>query len=284
MITLSGIGLHTGLACQLKLLQMSDPGFYFQIMDDPIFHLRPELAEGSAKGTLIHGPSLTGFGHAGGSHDLTTVEHLLSACAGTGRWGMEFTMSAVEPPILDGSALPFVEAIKQLPQTAAEPIVLKFPVCVQEGDAFIAAVPLTLVPLTPSPLSRGRGVGGEGQVRIRYYASYPTIGDFFYDFGGGIDEYVSEIAPARTFCMDYEIEIQRKAGLIKGASLDCAVVFSKDGPSTPLRFQDEPVRHKILDFIGDLAILGRPLLADIVAVKTSHKLNIAFAQKVATLT
>ena len=256
MIQLSGLGLHTGDLCQLKMLQMSDPGFYFQIKDAPVFHLRPDLAEGSMKGTLIHG-----------SHDLTTVEHLLSACAGTNRWGMEFSMSVVEPPILDGSAIQFVEAIKHLPQTPAEPIVLKFPVCVQDKDSFIAAVP--------------SGVNGQGSgARIRYYASYPLMGDFFYNFGGTVDEYVSEIAPARTFCMDYEIEIQRKAGLIKGASLDCAVVFSKEGSSVPLRFPDEPVRHKILDLIGDLAILGRPVLADIIAVKTSHRLNIAFAQKI----
>ncbi len=260
----SGLGLHTGEQCTLTLASAKTEGLCFVIKSHPVFCLKPELAEGQPKGTVIHSPN----------GDLTTVEHVLSACAGTGHWNVTIKMSACEPPIMDGSALPFVDLLAGIPKNSVEPFVLKFPVAVQEKDSFIVALPVQTprLPVSQSPSQLSR---------IRYYASYPHTGDLYYDFDGTAESYLRDIAPARTFCMDYEIDIQRKAGLIKGATPDCGIVFSPDGPSLPLRFPDEPVRHKILDLIGDLAILGRPLQAEIVAVKTSHRLNIAFAKKLA---
>ena len=261
----NGRGLHTGAACQLSITAAAQ--LCFKIADNAPFNLTPELAQGQAKGTSIR--------HA--STELTTVEHVLSACAGTGHWGGQINMSGSEPPIADGSALPFLELLKQLPKVSAAPLILKSPIFLADQDSLLVAIPL------PRESGRGEGPSTALSPRIRYYASYKYTGDQYFDFDGSEASYRSDIAPARTFCMDYEIEIQRQAGLIKGATPDCAVVYSPSGPSLPLRYANEAVRHKILDLIGDLAILGRPLLADIVAVKTSHKLNIAFAQKLAKL-
>lgn len=194
---------------------------------------------------------------------IATVEHALSACAGLHLWGVTLALQGgPELPILDGSALPFLHALRpHLAPTpaAAPPITLSQPIEVRAGDAFIRAEPFDSIDYTysldygpASPLPPQRAA-----------------------WRGDPDDYAINIAPARTFSLRAEAHAARAAGLFPHLSPRDMLVIADDGSpiDNAWRLPDEPARHKLLDLIGDLALLGRPLHARVHAHRAGHALT-----------
>jgi UDP-3-O-[3-hydroxymyristoyl] N-acetylglucosamine deacetylase len=192
------------------------------------------------------------------------VEHLLAALAGTGVTQAELWLEGPEVPLLDGSALPWVELIaeaglEELVAGSELPLLVR-PVTVHEGGGWVTALP-----------AQAPHVGAA----IEF--SEAAIGRQFQAFPLTPARFVAEIAPARTFGLRSQVDQLRAAGLIRGGNLANALVC--DGErwlNPPLRFADEPVRHKILDLLGDLALVGLPR-AQVFAYRGSHRLHTALA-------
>ncbi|HEY9826184.1 MAG TPA: UDP-3-O-acyl-N-acetylglucosamine deacetylase, partial [Stenomitos sp.] len=198
---------------------------------------------------------------------VRTVEHLLAALAALGIDNARIELDGPEVPLLDGSALPWTQAILDVgwtEQTSLKPTyTLHAPIVVQKGDAFVAAVPADHLCLT-------YGID---------FAN-PAIGRQWCSIH--IEEFAACIAPARTFGFADEVEKLRASGLIKGGSLENALVCGPQGwLNPPLRFSNEPVRHKLLDLIGDLSLLGALPKAHILAYKASHTLHTDLVSRLA---
>jgi UDP-3-O-[3-hydroxymyristoyl] N-acetylglucosamine deacetylase/3-hydroxyacyl-[acyl-carrier-protein] dehydratase len=196
-----------------------------------------------------------------GHTKIHTVEHVLSALQGCGIDNVIVEMSASEPPIMDGSSRPFVQLIDE-----GEPVeqdkdreyfTLDAPVSITRGNSSVVALPCDELKISCTSTD-DRGMHTQ-------YLSL-TVDP---------ETYRSQIAPARTFAVYEDIEGLLKLGKIRGGSLDCAVVIKGDKiiSKEPLRFKDEFVRHKILDIVGDIALLGVPLRAHIVAMRPGHAIN-----------
>ncbi len=263
---LQGKGLFTGQPCRMRL-RPAGP-------DSGIVFVRNDLAEPVTIPSDIEHltkrarrTSLTN-----GSAGVETIEHVLSAGVGMDLDNGRIEVDAGETPSTDGSPWPFVEAIQSAgvqEQSADRKVfVVPEPVSVTEGDRMLAALP-----------------GPEDCLEIFYEMDYspvaPSIGRQVYTFRLGLDDYVTQIAPARTFLLEAEAEEMRKRGYGKHLTAKDVVVWSDSGPleGNKLRFPDEGVRHKICDLIGDLALLGRPLRGRIVACKAGHDLNHALVRK-----
>ena len=199
---------------------------------------------------------------------LATVEHLLAALAGVGLTQAEIWVDGHEIPLLDGSALPWVEAIAEaglvdLGPRAPLPA-LAAPISCQRGESFVQALPSERLLLSAA---------------IEF--PQPAIGRQLFSLSLSPETFVREIAPARTFGFKDQVEQLRQAGLIQGGALDNALVCDGDHwLNPPLRFDDEPVRHKLLDLIGDLALVGLPL-AQVMAFRASHNLHTQLAAALA---
>lgn len=199
---------------------------------------------------------------------ISTTEHLLSALAAIQVDNVSVELDNLELPIVDGSALPFVRLIKQAgvrSQRAwrAYAKVLK-PLEVVEGSKRIAVYPAETF-----------------RVTYRIAFTHPLIGEQSLDFDPTRTDYDQDIASARTFGFIEEVEMLRKSGLVRGGSLENAVVLTRDGLLNPegLRFPDEFCRHKILDLLGDLALLGHPLIGHVVAERAGHAMHIALVSR-----
>jgi UDP-3-O-[3-hydroxymyristoyl] N-acetylglucosamine deacetylase len=254
----SGVGLHTGHAARVRL-SPSPPGsgLRFELPEAGVgFPASSEFVVETRRATVV--------GHAGAT--VSTVEHLLSALFAMGVDNATIEVEGGEIPVLDGSAATFVEAIERVgrsnqhrPRTL---VVVDRPMVFRDGDALLAVAP------------------AEG-LRIRFAVDFaPPVGAQFIDASIDARYYAREIAPARTFGYLHEVEALLSAGLARGGSLDNALVFAPDGPLVPLRWPNEVVRHKVLDLIGDFALLGGWPQCDIVAIKSGHRLH---AQAVAAL-
>jgi UDP-3-O-[3-hydroxymyristoyl] N-acetylglucosamine deacetylase/3-hydroxyacyl-[acyl-carrier-protein] dehydratase len=198
-----------------------------------------------------------------------TVEHVLAAFAGCGIDNAIVELDAGEPPIGDGSAMPYVRMIQEAgiqPQSEPrQPYQITDPIELVAGDTTLVALPHDRLKITCTNADRtGR------YTQVLSVEITP-------------ETWVEQVAPARTFCFFEEIEALVKNGLIRGGSLENAVVIRDDAVLTtePLRFPDEFVRHKIVDVVGDLALTGRPLQAHIVAVRPSHGTNCEMARRIA---
>ncbi|MFZ0408659.1 MAG: UDP-3-O-acyl-N-acetylglucosamine deacetylase [Cyanobium sp.] len=252
-----GIGLHGGERTRVRLQASEAPGYWVGWLDAPELpplRLQPAQVSDTQLCTALRL----------GQRRLATVEHLLAALAGCGVSQAQILVEGEEIPLLDGSALPWVEAIveaglrplgpRPLPPPLAEPIVLR------QGLSFVTA-------LAADALLIGAGI------------EFPqaAIGRQLYSLALTPESFVREIAPARTFGFRDQVEALRAAGLIRGGALDNALVC--DGEhwlNPPLRFADEPVRHKLLDLLGDLALAGLPQ-AQVFAYRGSHGLHTALA-------
>lgn len=206
-----------------------------------------------------------------GGVSVGTVEHVLSAAAGEGLDNCLIEIEGPEVPILDGSALPFVRLFHaagfERQAARVRPLHLDRPVEVVRGDRSVLYEP-----------------DGPG-LTITYEIDFPhpIVGRQSLTLTVRPEEYSARIAPARTFGFARDVEALRSRGLARGGSLHNAVVLDDTGvASGPLRFRDEFVRHKILDLIGDLALLGRPLAGHIRARKAGHALHIEFARALDT--
>ena len=259
---LSGVGLHSGKYTQVRVLPANaGEGRYFvrvDLSDRPIIPAQPEAVSRTTLSTEL----ARGEGH------VQTVEHLLAALAGTGVDCARIEIDGAEVPLLDGSAQVWVEAIAQAGITEAAGsqdspcLTLSEPIWICEQDAFVAALPAT-------------------ETRFTYGIDfdYSAIGNQWCSWSVASADFATEIAPARTFGFAEQIEELRSHGLIKGGSLDNALVCNRSGwINPPLRFTNEPARHKLLDLVGDLSLLGTFPQAHFLAYKASHKLHVQLAQ------
>jgi len=247
--------LHTGVAVNLVLNPApANTGIVFRRTDLEGF---PITARAQAVARVSYATSLMRKGVL-----ISTTEHLLSALAALGVDNVYAELDNLEVPIIDGSALPFAREIMKvgLKQQKAHRRYLQVvePVEIQEGSKRIAVYPSERFRVTCS---------------IDF--PHPRIGRQTLNWRSDSRDYIEQIAPARTFGFMDEIEQLRAAGLVRGGSLENAVVLSKDAVLNPegLRFADEFCRHKALDLIGDLALLGYPLIGHVVAHRAGHALH-----------
>jgi UDP-3-O-[3-hydroxymyristoyl] N-acetylglucosamine deacetylase len=198
---------------------------------------------------------------------LQTVEHILAALYGLGVDHAIVEVNGDELPILDGSAAPWARAnsqagLRALPGTTTYRK-LPRPIQIQDGDRSVRATLL------------------DG-LRLNCAIDFPgsSIGRQFIEMDLTPDKFRRELAPARTFCLKSEIDYMHGRGLALGGSLDNAVVYDSNGClNEKLRFDDEAVRHKMLDLVGDLALLGAPLLASVEARAAGHAMHVAFVRQ-----
>ncbi len=199
---------------------------------------------------------------------ISTTEHLLSALIGMGIDNATIELDNLELPILDGSAQPIVEMIERVgirrQKRKRHYLRILKEIEVREGDKFIAVYP-----------SDGYHVS----YKINF--PHPLIGNETFHVSLGNGSYVREIAPARTFGFLHEAAALRNMGLIRGASEENAIVLTRDGiQNPPLRYPDEFVRHKVLDLIGDLALIGHQVLGRIVADRAGHAMHTALVSRI----
>ncbi|MDQ6683829.1 MAG: UDP-3-O-acyl-N-acetylglucosamine deacetylase [Pseudomonadota bacterium] len=261
-----GVGVHGGQKVELTLRPAPvDHGIVFRRVDLP----RP--VEIKADALNVTDTRLATTLSARGDPDgpkVKTVEHLLSACAGLGLDNLIVDITAEEVPILDGSASSFVYLLQsagiELQQAAKRFMRLKKAVEVRDGEGEA---------LKWARLDPHEGYTLSFEIEFDHPAVSQTGQRFVFDMGSG--KYKSEIARARTFGFTKEVELMRSRGLALGGSLDNAVVVDefKVLNSGGLRYDDEFVKHKILDAIGDLMLAGYPLLGAYRAFKSGHALN-----------
>ncbi len=269
--THSGVGLHTGECVRVRVLPAQPgQGRYFvrvDLPDVPVIPARVEVVEATVLSTQL------GKGEA----CVRTVEHLLAALAGMGVDNARIEIDGPEVPLLDGSARVWVEAIAQVGLVSQSvprvvPQLLE-PIWVYQGDAFVAAL--------PAPETRFTyGIDFDLPAIGNQWHSWSPMQSVGEDFKSD-STFRAEVAPARTFALAHQIDQLRQRGLIKGGSLDNALVCSSQGwLNPPLRFANEPARHKILDLVGDLSLLVDFPTAHFFAYKASHNLHIQLAQRI----
>ncbi len=259
----SGVGLHSGQINRVRLQPSERSGYWVGWLDAPalpLIRLGPQLVADTKLCTAL----------ALGQRRLATVEHLLGALAGCGVSQAELWVEGEEVPLLDGSALPWVEAIgesglrncgvRPAPALPADPLLI------HQGSGFVLAQPANSLRLSAA---------------VDY--PQPAIGQQFFSLELTPGLFVEAIAPARTFGFREQVDQLLAAGLIQGGALDNALVCDGDHwLNPPLRFADEPVRHKLLDLLGDLALVGLPR-AHVFAYRGSHGLHTALAAAIATV-
>ena len=249
-----GIGLHTGVYGHIRLVPApADTGIVFRRVDLENF---PIEAQGHNVARVSYATSLMKQGVL-----LSTTEHLLAAVYSCGIDNIYIDIDSIEVPILDGSAEPFMQmleraGVRKLRRRRRYLKVLK-PVQVTEGRRRIGIYPAD-------------------EFRVRCYVDFPhpLVGQQEVEMVVSPETFRHLLARARTFCFERDIEPLRSMGLIRGGSLENAIVLTNDGVMNgPLRFPDEFGRHKALDLIGDLALAGLPLLARVEAHKAGHSLH-----------
>jgi UDP-3-O-[3-hydroxymyristoyl] N-acetylglucosamine deacetylase len=255
----TGVGLHSGAPVTLRILPaQAGAGIVFRRVDLDDFTIE---AGSRNVAKVSYATSLMKKGVL-----ISTTEHLLSAFIGVGVDNAVVELDNLELPILDGSALPYVEMIQRagLRQQRRKRVYMRIKreLEVREGDKFIGVYP------------------AEG-----YSVSYnihfpPPIGQSSFEVDLSRDLYRREIAPARTFGFKDEEERMRNMGLIRGANLDNVIALTRTSVlNGPLRFPDEFVRHKVLDLIGDLALLGRHIIGRVVAHRAGHAMHTALVSR-----
>ncbi|UFP94859.1 UDP-3-O-acyl-N-acetylglucosamine deacetylase [Gloeobacter morelensis] len=262
-VQLSGISLHKGASVAVRLCPApAGSGRYF---------VRADLAGTPAIPALARGfrPSPLCTTLSENDAAIQTVEHVLAALYGLGIDNCRIEVDGPELPILDGSARPYVEAMVRsgtvLQNAPRRFYQIAEPVAVYERDAFVAAMP------TDTPAL---------QVSYGIDFAHP-IGRHWFSLKLTSENFAREVAPARTFTLQSQVEQLLSCGLIQGGSLDCALVAGADDWLTPPTWPDEPARHKLLDLLGDLSLAGVALGGHIVAYKAGHALHGRLARALA---
>ena len=269
-IEISGIGLHKGKEIKLTLKPSGNDderGIIFKRIDV------------SGKNNVIKVDYRNLFDLERGTNirneddvKVHTVEHFLSSLSITGITDILVEISGNELPILDGSSAGFVEKLLEAGivelDEKIEPVVIMEPVIFSDGKAgkYVMALPYD---------------GFKISYTIDFNHSF--LKSQYYELEVNLENYMENIAKCRTFAFDYEIDFLKKNNLALGGSLENAVVIGADGPLNPegLRYSDEFVRHKILDIIGDLYVLGTPVKAHIIAIKAGHYVNSRLTEMIA---
>ena len=259
-MSVTGIGLHSGKPASLTLAPA--------VPDSGITFVRMDLgAEIPARADLVVDTVLSTSLGAGGVR-LATVEHVLAALSGLGIDNCRVEVDGPEIPILDGSAAPFVwlvqEAGVERQRVGKRFLVVDQPVEVREGDKVARLDPAS-----------------EMSVRFTVDFDHPLVTDQTFEFRLSSGRFAREVAPARTFCFLRDIEYMKAKGLAQGGSLDNAIVIDDFSILNPegLRFPDEFARHKVLDALGDLSLIGMPLIGALTARKSGHAMNQGLVRK-----
>ena len=257
----SGVGLHDGQLSRVKLQPARHEGYWVGWLSDGDQKLKRLSPDQVCETSLCTALDL-------GGKRLATVEHLLAALAGTGVTHAEILVDGEEIPLLDGSALPWVEAIAEaglspIGERRLPPLSVPC-LTVRKGESFAVAMPCDK-PILAAAIEFPQ----------------PAIGRQLFSIELTPADFVEQIAPARTFGFKDQVDQLLARGLIRGGALDNALVC--DGErwlNPPLRFPDEPVRHKLLDLLGDLALAGLPR-AQVFAYRGSHGLHTELSQVLA---
>jgi UDP-3-O-[3-hydroxymyristoyl] N-acetylglucosamine deacetylase len=259
-VACAGIGLHTGNKVNLTLKPAApDTGIRFRRSD---LGVEIPASVHNLSGTYY----ATGLRHDGATVD--TIEHLLAALVSQGIDNVVVELDHSEVPIMDGSSAPFVYLIQEagvkVQSEARRYLKILRPVTATRGDAMMSVYPADAF-------------------KVSYTISFdhPLLRHQAHTVAITEETFAEHIAPARTFGFLREVELLRQQGLTLGGSLDNAIVLSETGVlNNTLRFEDEFVRHKILDAVGDLALLGYPLLGHVVANRAGHAMHTTFARRV----
>lgn len=262
-VTYKGLGLHSGMPVTMTMHPAAPgTGIIFKRSDLPG---GPEVPAQSRYITNTLRATTLEKGEA----KVFTVEHVLSALYALQIDNCVIEMDSPEPPVSDGSAKTFCDMVQEAgieTQDEMIPILtLDTSAAVYEDNKFITALPYDGLRITFTSIN-----------------PHPLLGTQMRDVVIDHDSYMKEIAPARTIGFTWELEAMRKMGLGKGGTLENAVVYSETECLSQLRFPDELVRHKILDILGDISLVG-PLHAHIIAVLGSHKLNAELSEKLQAL-
>lgn len=260
-VSYSGIGLHAANEVHMVLRPApADTGIVFVRTDlagNPSVPAQLAYVTNTMRATTLEQ----------GEAKVFTVEHLLSALQGMAVDNCIVEMDSVEPPVADGSSLTFVRLIEQagiqklnMPRRV---LTVRRQHLVQEEDKFIAILPYDGFRITFTSIN-----------------PHPLLGVQFSDTEITKDNYIRDIAFARTIAFTKELAMLKKLGLGKGGTLENTIVYDDTTCLSVLRSDDELVRHKVLDVIGDMALLGRSLKGHIIAVKSSHKLNNMLARQI----
>jgi len=284
MVECAGVGLHSGTRVRLRLCPAgAGEGVVFVRTDLPGRPEIPALIENVVPNALMRQTTLAA--PTDPTTCVGTVEHILAALHGFGIDNCRAEMDGPEAPIFDGSALDLAEGIARTGAVEQDAprrwFCLKGPVALTEGDVELIAMPSDWSDWSdPSDPSES-----PGHLRLTFFVDYPgtMIGKQALSLVVTPESFRTEIAPARTFALKEEILPLWQRGLIKGGSLDSALVVDGDhlyNPGATLRFEDEFVRHKLLDLLGDLYLLGRPLRAHVMAVRSGHGSHAKFVAKI----
>lgn len=265
-VEFEGVGLHTGRPARLRVVPAeAGAGLCFVTPHGVV----PALSAYRIESTRC---TALAMGDAG----VQTPEHLLAALYGCGIDNARVEIDGPEVPAADGSALPFVTAIMAAgivrQEAPARVLRLTAPAWVASGEKQVIALPAGVLAVTAA-IDFARPLAG------------PSVFTYATGLGLGHDReaaerFARELAPARTFCFADEVAAILAAGMGAGGSLENAIVVSESGTSTPLRFPDELARHKALDLLGDLALLGARLAAHVIAIKGSHALHVAAVEEI----
>ena len=255
-----GVGLHTGVQGRVRLLPApADTGIVFRRVDLDEFQIE---AHGRNVARVSYATSLMKQGVL-----LSTTEHLLAAIYSCGIDNVFIDIDAIEVPILDGSAEPFMRLIDQAGIRR-----------LRRKRRYLKVVK----PVEVIEDGRRIGISPANEFRVRCYVDFPhpLVGQQEVDIVVNAESFRQVLSRARTFCFESDIEPLRAMGLIRGGSLENAIVLTKDSVlNGPLRFPDEFGRHKALDLIGDLALVGLPLLGRVEASKAGHSLHTQLVSK-----
>ncbi len=247
--TFEGVGLHTGVHARIEVRPAPpDSGLTFITRGVEIPALAENVVE-TARATVIGKNGTT----------ISTIEHLLAAIFGMGITNAQIDVDGPEIPVADGSAKLFADAIARTGIATQHEVRERFvpvaPEFVRDGDRAIIVLPAA-------------------QFRVRFLADFaPPIGTQYFDCEMNPQVFANEIAGARTFGYLHEVEALLERGLARGGTLENALVFAPDGPMQEMRWENEPVRHKVLDLLGDFALLGAWPQCEVVAIKSGHKLH-----------
>lgn len=264
-VSITGIGLHSGIYTTVELHPVpAGSGITF---------VRADL-DGLRIPALQASTTALDYATTVGKDDVQvgTVEHLLAALMACGVTDVDINIDGPEVPIIDGSALPFMHLIDAagVRELGAEVPVLRIrePIEITQGDRSIRIAPANRL-----------------VIKYRIDFDHPAIGRQSMQFELGHENFLRKIAPARTFGFMRDVERLRAAGLARGGSVENAIVLDDRGVlNGPLRFKDEFVRHKILDLVGDLALIGRPIVGEITAHRAGHAMHSAFVEKLLRVT
>jgi len=265
IVSIEGVGLHTGEKVKL-VFKPSDVSTGIIFLRKDIANTDPVKADITNLLDTSKYPRRTSIGNE--KVQIHTIEHLLSALYALGVDNIFIEIYGSECPGLDGSSKPFVEIIKKAgikeQDEEKEIYKIKEPIYISSNGSHIIALP-------------------SYKFKISYTLDYPYtfLKSQFASYEITPEIYEKEISPARTFCLEDEVENLRKIGLGKGSNYNNTLVLSENGPmNNEFRFEDEPVRHKIADLIGDIALLGYPVQAHIIGIRSGHSVNTKLIRKI----